>query len=65
MDANPFITQADKQTLSCEQSKASTNESPPTIPTSTPLAPPDLIQARETPPHSKEELKVKYIYICT
>ncbi|XP_013862757.1 tudor domain-containing protein 5 isoform X2 [Austrofundulus limnaeus] len=52
MNANPFITLADKQTLSCgEQIKASTSSA------STPLAPPDLIQARKTPPLCKEEPK--------
>ncbi|XP_042339629.1 tudor domain-containing protein 5 isoform X2 [Plectropomus leopardus] len=61
MDANPFNALLKDQTISfSELDWDSTNKSPPTsssCPTSSPLAPPDLIQIQTTPTHCKADLK--------
>ncbi|XP_047192939.1 tudor domain-containing protein 5 isoform X2 [Scophthalmus maximus] len=60
--SNLFGALLNNQTLSCsELTRALSNESPPTDPTSptlSPLAPPDLIQTKTTPEHCKADLRM-------
>ncbi|XP_044216956.1 tudor domain-containing protein 5 isoform X1 [Thunnus albacares] len=54
-DANPFSALLHDQTLSCSELDWALNH--PTSPTSSPLAPPDLIQTKQIPAHCKADLE--------